>query len=135
MLSQINNSFSKSNLKVKIQLIILPIFCIYFYFYFFDNKVIIANTNSLNNINDLLVKKFNGSYLSLIRDIEAFCVSERIKIDSINYKKNKLLIEGRSSLEKINKIIIKIEHINNFYNINSLNIEQIAKKDEYISDK
>lgn len=131
MLNQIESSFLKSDIKVKLQLIILPIFCIYFYFYFFSSKELTVNNNNLNDINSLLTKKFNGSYLNLIRDIETFCLSKKIKINSIDYNKNKLAILGESSLVKINDLIIKIEHINNFSKINSLSIEQTAKKDRY----
>jgi len=132
MLNQIESSFLESKAKVKLQLFVLPLFCIYFYFYFIEkNESESININNLNTINSLLTKKFNGSYLKLIKDIEAFCLLEKIKIDSINYNKNKLSIIGKTSLEKINKLIIKIEHINNFSKINSLIIEKIVKKNQY----
>ncbi len=131
MLSQIENSFLESEIKIKLQLFILPIFCIYFYFYFFGNKELSPNNSSLNNMNSLLTKKFNGSYLNLIKDIETFSLSRKIKINSMDYNKNKLLIKGKTSLEKINKLIIKIEYINNFSRINSLIIEKTTKKSQY----
>ena len=132
MLSQIENSFLKSEAKVKLQLFILPIICIYFYFYFFNkNDLVQSKSSSLNTINSLLTKKFNGSYLSLTKDIEAFCLLEKIKLNSIDYNEKKLLIKGKTSLSKINKLILKLEYINNFSKINSLSIEQIAKKNQY----
>lgn len=133
MLSQIENSFSKSELKVKLQLLILPLFCIYFYFYIFDSGLEdnIDTSNNLNNISTLVNKSFDDSYLNLIKEIEAFSLSKKIKIDSINYSKGKLLIRGKTSLQKINELIIKIEYINNFSKINSLSIEEATRSKQY----
>ncbi|KAB7887431.1 hypothetical protein [Poseidonibacter ostreae] len=130
MLSQIENSFLKSEIKVKIQLFILPLLCIYFYFYFFDYKkdsLVFKSTN----LNSLISKKFRGSYLELNKDIETFCLSKKININAIDYNKNNLLIKGRTSLDKINKLIVKIEYINNFSKITSLNLEKTAKHNLY----
>lgn len=132
MLSQIENIFLKSEKKVKVQLIVLPILCIYFYFYFFTNKEVVLNNNNLMNINSLLTKKFNGSYLDLVKDIETFCLSKKIKIYSIDYNKNKLVLSAQSSLVKINDLITKIEHINSFSKIKSLSIQETLNKGKYL---
>ena len=131
MLGQIERKFSESEIKVKLQLFVLPIFCIYFYFYFFENKELLNSSNNLSSVNSLVTKKFNGSYLNLIKDIEAFCISKKIKIISIDYNKKNLLIKGKTSLAKINKLIMKIEYINNYSKINSLSIEKKSKKNQY----
>jgi hypothetical protein len=132
MLKQIENSFLKSEVKIKLQLYILPIFCIYFYIYMIDNKNSFLDLNNTNKLNNLLHKKFDGSYLNLLKDIENFCLSKKIKINSLDYNKNKLLIKGKTSLKRINSLIIKIENINSFSKINSLNIEKTSKKNQYI---
>ena len=132
MLNQIENNYLESKLKVKIQLLILPICLIYFYFYVEDKISVNSYSNSsLNNMNSLINKKFVGSYISLIKEIESFSSSEKIKIDFINYNKNKLLIKGKSSLENINKLITKVEYINSFSKINSFNIKKEVKSKEY----
>ena len=41
------------------------------------------------------------------------------------------MIKGKTSLIKINKLIVKIEYLNNFSKINSLNIEKEIKKNQY----
>jgi len=131
MLKLIENSFLTSEAKIKLQLYILPLFFIYFYIYLIDNKNSLINVNS-NKLNSLLIKKFDGSYLKLVKDIESFCLSKKIKINAVDYNKDNLLIKGETSLAKINDLIIKIENINNFSNVNSLIIEKSAKKNQYI---
>lgn len=132
MLKSIENSFIESEIKVKLQLVVLPLFCIYFYMYLFDNKKIIVSSNINSKLNTLLSKKFSGSYLNLIKEIESFCLQRKIKITSIDYNKNNLLIKGKTSLVKINDLIIKIENINNFSNLKSLTIEKTTKTNSYL---
>jgi hypothetical protein len=132
MLKLIKNNFVKSEVKIKIQLYILPLFCIYFYIYLFDNKNTFINLNNTNTINTLLSKKFDGSYLNMLKNIESFCIRKKIKIDFLNYNKNNLLIKGKATLNKINILITKIENINNFSKINTLNIEKTSKKNKYL---
>ena len=131
MLKSIENSFSTSSTKVKLQLFILPLFFIYFYLYFYtgNKSQFIANENY--KLDGLLNKKFNKSYLELTKEIESYCDLKKIKIDSIDYKKKNLLIKGRSSLVKIKSLITKLETINNYSNINLLNILKTEKKNEY----
>jgi hypothetical protein len=131
MLKLIENSFLESAVKVKLQLYILPLFCIYFYFYLIDNKSVLVPVNTNYEISGLLTKKFDGSYLNLLKDIETFCLSKKIKVNSLDYKRNKLIIKGKSTLSKINSLIIMIENINNFSNINLLAIENTSKKNQF----
>ena len=136
MFKLIESSFINSEAKIKIQLYILPIFVIYFYFYFMDNKtnsIHLPNANTIN-LNSFLSKKFDGSYLKLVKDIEDFCLSSKIKINTIDYNKNNLLIKGKTTLKKINRLIIELENINNFSKLNSLDIQKTTNKNQFTFD-
>ena len=131
MLKLIENSFSTSSLKVKLQLFLLPLFFIYFYIYFYSGNESQFIKNDNYKLDELLNKKFDKSYLILTKEIESYCDLKKIKIDSIDYKKKNLLIKGRASLSKIKSLIIKLETINNYSNINLLNILKTAKTSVY----
>ena len=131
MLKLIEKSFLESERKIKLQLYILPIFLIYFYIYFTDNKTNIVSLGKNHNLTSLVSEKFDGSYLELVKELENFCLKNKIKISAINYNHNNLLIKGKTSLKKINRLIVKIENINKFSKINSLSIEKSTKKTQY----
>ncbi len=132
MLKSLNNSFSNLSKRVKIQLFILPLFLIYFFIYFFTNNTLAnTNINTNNNLNFLLNKKFDKSHLDLTKEIEKYSLSKGIKLNSLEYKKENLLIKGKSSLLKINSLVRKLETINNYSNINLLSILKTQKNDEY----
>lgn len=131
MLKSIGNNFVNSSIKVKIQLYILPLFFIYFYIYFYtgtDKEYIQDNRSKLDG---LLTKKFNKSYLEIIKKIENYSNLEKIKIISIEYKNKNLLIKGKTTLLKIKSLIRKLEIINNYSNIILVNILTKGKRNEY----
>lgn len=131
MLKSIGNNFVNSSMKVKIQLYILPLFFIYFYIYFYTgtNKEYIQDNRS--KLDGLLNKKFNKSYLEIIKKIENYSNLEKIKIISIDYKNKNLLIKGKTTLLKIKSLIRKLEIINNYSNIILVNILTKGKNNEY----
>ncbi|WP_121627809.1 hypothetical protein [Poseidonibacter antarcticus] len=131
MLKSIGNNFVNSSIKVKIQLYILPLFFIYFYIYFYTgtNKEYIQDNRS--KLDGLLTKKFNKSYLEIIKKIENYSNLEKIKIISIEYKNKNLLIKGKTTLLKIKSLIRKLEIINNYSNIILVNILTKGKRNEY----
>lgn len=131
MLKLIENSFSSSSKKAKLQLLILPLFFIYFYIYFYAGNKSQFITSNNPKLDGLLNKKFDESYLILTKEIESYCDLKKIKIDSIDYKKKNLLIKGKASLSQINSLIVKLETINNYSNINLLNILKTVKNNEY----
>ena len=131
MLKSIGNNFVNSSIKVKMQLYILPLFFIYFYIYFYTgtNKEYIQDNRF--KLDGLLTKKFNKSYLEIIKKIENYSNSEKIKIISIEYKNKNLLIKGKTTLLKIKSLIRKLEIINNYSNIILVNILTKGKSNEY----
>jgi len=131
MLKSIGNNFVNSSIKVKMQLYILPLFFIYFYIYFYTgtNKEYIQDNRF--KLDGLLTKKFNKSYLEIIKKIENYSNSEKIKIISIEYKNKNLLIKGKTTLLKIKSLIRKLEIINNYSNIILVNILIKGKSNEY----
>ena len=131
MLKSIGNNFVNSSIKVKMQLYILPLFFIYFYIYFYTgtNKEYIQDNRF--KLDGLLTKKFNKSYLEIIKKIENYSNLEKIKIISIEYKNKNLLIKGKTTLLKIKSLIRKLEIINNYSNIILVNILIKGKSNEY----
>jgi hypothetical protein len=123
MLNFLNNRFTNSSLKVKIELYLLPLFLLYLIYYFlFDSK---NNNESKNvqskiNIQDYSNKIFKGSFLELFRNIEKYANDENIIIKSINENKNIIQIKGKANEYQILKLIKNIENINNFTKIDSL---------------
>ena len=95
-------------------------------------KVLCCNKNkykrSFNTINleNQINKSFNGSFFEIIKDIENYCKSKNIKILYISTKKKKVLLKAKSSLSTFKKFILKLENLNNFTNINSLEINKLS---------
>lgn len=137
MLNFLNNRFTNSSLKVKIELYLLPLFLLYLTYYFlFDSK----NNNeskklqSKINIQDYSNKVFKGSFLELFRNIEKYANDENILIKSINENKNIIQIKGRANEYQILKLIKNIENINNFTKIDSLIIFNNKDSNLYFFD-
>ena len=129
MLNQIVDKFLNSSLKVKIQLYILVILCIYFYTYLFEVTNNKKTSNNNQKIEELLNKRFNESFLDITSELEEYFKAEGINISSITYRNKELSVKGKTTLKKIENLIKKIENLNNFSKISSLSI---TKTDQYI---
>jgi hypothetical protein len=137
MLNFLNNRFTNSSLKVKIELYLLPLFLLYLTYYFLfgsKNNNESKKLQSKINIQDYSNKVFKGSFLELFRNIEKYAKDENILIKSINENKNIIQIKGRANEYQILKLINNIENINNFTKIDSLIISNNEVSEIYFFD-
>lgn len=123
MLALIDKKTINISKKIKFQLLLLPLLITYLMVYFINEKFAYKE-NNIENKFDFETKIFKDSYLELIREIEGFCLKNKIKIIHISNKNTTLNITAKSSLTKFKKLIYKLETINDFSNIHSLHLNK-----------
>ena len=136
MLNQLNNKFINLSLKTKIEFYLLPLLLLYLIYYSFQNLInseIDEIKNSVN-ISQFENKKFHGSFLELFSQIEKNAKELNIQVKSLNDKKNIIDLKVYSKITDIPKLIKRIENLNNFTNISSINIYDKNDLDFYLID-
>lgn len=136
MLNYLNNKFTNLNLKIKIQLYLLPLMLIYILYYFSQslsgdesNKI----KNSLN-INQYDNKKFDGSFLELLNKIESSSKQLNMQVQSLNHKNNIINLKVYTKIKDVVKLINIIENINHFTKISSISIYEKNDMNSYLVD-
>lgn len=128
MFKYFDNKFTNYSLRIKLELYILPLIMLYFIYYLnFDTKKNTKNIKVKIDINTLVDRKFEGSYLTLFSSIEYFSSNNQIYINTLEQKNNMIYIKGNASINNIKKLISFIENINSFSKIVSFNIEKSKK--------
>ena len=123
MLNYLNNKFSNSKLKTKIELYILPLLIFYFIFYSLQStKEEIPKIESKIDINSYTNKEFKDSFLELFSTIEEFASKNQITILGLTNNKKIITLKAKTQLVNIEKLIKKIENLNNFSNIKLLTL-------------
>lgn len=128
MLSYLNSRFSNLSFKVKIELYLLPILVILLFikiYSFEEHKTIETNNQSK------FEKSFSGSYFNIIKDIEKFCLKNKINLLYLSNKKKTIKLRVKANLKKLIKLINKIEFINNYSKIRILNISKSSNSNKY----
>ena len=121
MLNYLNNKFLNCKLKTKIELYILPLLVFYFVFYSFQStKEEIPNIESKIDINSYSNKEFKDSFLELFSTIEEFASKNQITILGLTNNKKVITLKAKTQLSNIEKLIKKIENLNNFTTIKLL---------------
>ena len=136
MLNQLNNKFINLSLKTKIEFYLLPLLLLYLIYYSFQNLInseIDEIKNSVN-ISQFENKKFDGSFLELFNQIEKNAKDLNIQVKSLNNKKNIIDLKAYSKIIDIPRLIKRIENLNNFTNISSINIYDKNDLDFYLID-
>lgn len=136
MLNQLNNKFINLSLKTKIEFYLLPLLLLYLIYYSFQNLInseIDEIKNSVN-ISQFENKKFDGSFLELFNQIEKNAKDLNIQVKSLNNKKNIIDLKAYSKITDIPRLIKRIENLNNFTNISSINIYDKNDLDFYLID-
>ena len=126
MLNNLNNKFINSSLKTKIELYLLPLLLLYLFYFLFhfetkDDSSIQAKVDF-----DYSKNQFEDSFLDLFSNIEDYALKNQIVIKSITNEKKIVFLKAKSTLENIEKLIKKIENLNNFTKIKSF----ILNKDD-----
>ena len=136
MLNQLNNKFINLSLKTKIEFYLLPLLLLYLIYYSFQN-LINSETDEIKNsvnISQFENKKFDGSFLELFNQIEKNAKDLNIQVKSLNNKKNIIDLKVYSKIIDIPRLIKRIENLNNFTNISSINIYDKNDLDFYLID-
>ena len=136
MLNQLNNKFINLSLKTKIEFYLLPLLLLYLIYYSFQN-LINSETDEIKNsvnISQFENKKFDGSFLELFNQIEKNAKDLNIQVKSLNNKKNIIDLKAYSKIIDIPRLIKRIENLNNFTNISSINIYDKNDLDFYLID-
>ena len=123
MLNYLNNKFLNCKLKTKIELYILPLLVFYFVFYSFQStKEEIPQTQTKIDINSYSNKEFKDSFLELFSNIEEFASRNQITILGLTNNKKVITLKAKTQLVNMEKLIKKIENLNNFTTIKLLTL-------------
>ena len=121
MLNYLNNKFLNCKLKTKIELYILPLLVFYFVLYSLQStKEEIFQTQTKIDINSYSNKEFKDSFLELFSTIEEFASKNQITILGLTNNKKVITLKAKTQLVNMEKLIKKIENLNNFTNIKLL---------------
>ena len=136
MLNQLNNKFINLSFKTKIEFYLLPLLLLYLIYYSYENLVNSETDEIKNsvNISQFENKKFDGSFLELFNQIEKNAKDLNIQVKSLNNKKNIIDLKVYSKIIDIPRLIKRIENLNNFTNISSINIYDKNDLDFYLID-
>lgn len=125
MFNYLNNKFINSSIKTKIELYIFPLLLLYLIFFIFQStENELPKIETKISINEYSNQEFRGSFFDLFSDIETYASKNQIKILSINNNKKIITIKAKAQLKNIEKLIKKIENINNFTNIKSFTLSK-----------
>ena len=124
MLNYLNNKFLNSKLRTKIELYLLPLLVLYFIFYSLISlkEEEIPKIESKIDINSYLNKEFKDSFLELFSTIEEFASKNQIIILGLTNNKKVITLKAKTQLINIEKLIKKIENLNEFTNIKLLTL-------------
>ena len=118
MLNYLNNKFSSSSLKTKIELYLLPLLLLYLiYFVFSYTAKDSVDIKAKIKIDDYSNLEFKDSFLDLFSNIQDYASKNQIVIFNISNNKKIVSIKAKANLENIKKFLGKIENLNNFTNI------------------
>lgn len=134
MLIYLNNKFTNSSFRIKLELYLLPLLLIYFVYYlstnFNNTKKLIEIKNNIN-ISEYENKKFNGSFLELFSIIEKSAKQLNMQVISLENKKNVIELKVNGKKDSIPDLIRTIENINSFTKIDSFIMKNKRDVDFY----
>ena len=125
MLNYLNNKFTNSSSKIKIELYLLPLLLLYLCYFLFEFSL----TQS-SNIEEIKAKvdvnssnkEFKESFLDLFSNLEDYALKNQIVIFTLTNNKKIIVLKAKANLSNIQKFIKKIENINNFSKIRNLTL-------------
>jgi hypothetical protein len=137
MLIYINNKFSNSSSKTKIELYILPLMLLYLLYYFSSSLIVSQepiSTKNRINFTEYENKKFRGSFLELFSNLENSAKENNIQILSLNNKNNIVDLKIEAKKEQLPLFIKEIENINSFTKINLITMYDKKDFNKYLFD-
>jgi len=134
MLNLVKNSFETSSLKVKIELYILPILIIFlFYILIFEQHIEEFEEKQNIDLVNFENKKYDKPVLELLNSIEQMAKNNNIFIQKSENIKDEIFLQAKSKKDDLLKFLHKIENLNSFTNIHSLNLKK-SEFDSYLFD-
>jgi len=134
MLNLVKNSFETSSLKVKIELYVLPILIIFlFYILIFEQNIEEFEEKQNIDLVNFENKKYDKSLLELLNNIEQIAKNSNIFIQKSENIKDEIFLQAKSNKSDLLKFLHKIENLNSFTNIHSLNLKKV-EFDTYLFD-
>lgn len=128
MLNYLNNKFTNSSSKTKIELYLLPLLLLYLCYFLFEfsltqspNIEEIKAKVDVNSSN----KEFKESFLDLFSNLEDYALKNQIVIFTLTNNKKIIVLKAKANLSNIQKFIKKIENINNFSKIRNLTLFKV----------
>ena len=125
MLNYLNNKFTSSSSKTKIELYLLPLLLLYLCYFLFEFSLTqSSNIEEIKPKVDVISsnKEFKESFLDLFSNLEDYALKNQIVIFTLTNNKKIIVLKAKSNLSNIQKFIKKIENINNFSKIRNLKI-------------
>lgn len=134
MLANFKNSFENSSLKIKIELYLLPILCLFLlYLLFYDEKIVEQQNNQNSELLNIENKKFTDSVLELSNKIEDIAKNENLIVYKTQSSKDEIIIQSKGKRDDLLNFLQKIEEINNFTKIVFLSLKKL-ENDSYLID-
>ncbi|PRM95214.1 hypothetical protein [Aliarcobacter cryaerophilus] len=134
MLANFKNSFENSSLKIKIELYLLPILCLFLlYLLFYDEKIVEQQNNQNSELLNIENKKFTDSVLELSNKIEDIAKNENLIVYKTQSSKDEIIIQSKGKRDDLLNFLEKIEEINNFTKIVFLSLKKL-ENDSYLID-
>lgn len=124
MLKVLDNNFVNSSLKTKIELYIFPILLIFLFYTIFQNDTKQDAVIESKIDFDYSKMEFKDSFLEFFSNLEEYASKNEIQILNLTNNKKIVSIKAKSDFEKIQKLIQKIENLNNFTDIKSLKMNK-----------
>ena len=123
MLNYLNNKFTNSSFKTKIELYLLPLLLLYLCYFLFEFSL--TQSSNIEEIKPKIDmnssnKEFKDSFLDLFSNLEDYALKNQIVIFTLTNNKKIIVLKAKANLSNIQKFIKKIENINNFSKIKSL---------------
>ena len=134
MLANFKNSFENSSLKIKIELYLLPILCLFLlYLLFYDEKIVEQQNNQNSELLNIENKKFTDSVLELSNKIEDIAKNENLIVYKTQSSKDEIIIQSKGKRDDLLNFLQNIEEINNFTRIVFLSLKKL-ENDSYLID-
>lgn len=124
MWNYLNSKFVNSTKKVKIELILLPIFVTVLIYLVFENIYNIENEDDKSELYSLLHKKNSEELIKISKKIEQIAINDEVFIQKIENYKDEIRVVAKSNIDSLLIFIDDIERLNGFTNIDIFTLKK-----------
>ena len=126
-LSKLNKKFSQLAFRIKVELYLLPFIICYLIFFIYKNEqepYVSNNLDIIRNIQIIENKKFNQSFVKILKKLDNFFHTNKIKINSIISNNKSITYDLNIKKEKFLLLSWHLEQINKFSAISSFEFNE-----------